>query len=180
MIRQFVHWWSDLRRRSGPRVAIGVAVAVLGMVAGVVLHASQTSNPDDPKLLIAMAKRSDRAGQAQVGHLLYQVTSARLQRLPDNGDENRLIASVNVRISDVKGSSDYIDNKTFHLLVDGELLTHENNVNLTVDENSAVQTQLVFFVPDGTIQADLLIGRASEGAARIGLDLAPHRVADGS
>ena len=76
--------------------------------------------------------------------------------------------------------SDYIDNETFHLLVDGEALTHDNNVNLTVYENSAVQAELVFILPEANEAAELLIGRAKEGAARIPLELVPRRMADGS
>jgi len=90
------------------------------------------------------------------------------------------VARVSVRIADVQGSSDYIDNKTFHLLVDGEALTHENNINLTVYENTAVQANMTFVVPEDTSSAELLVGRATEGVARIPLELEPRRMADGS
>jgi hypothetical protein len=185
MMRKTLQWWSDLRRRSGTRIAVSAVVAVLGIAVGVMLQASQLSgklDASDPRRLIASAKRSDRAGQARVGHLLYQITSTRLERMADpaNSENSRLVARVDVRIADVQGSSDYIDNKTFHLLVDGEALTHENNINLTVYENSAVQASLIFVVPENTSAAELLVGRATEGVASIPLGLEPRRMADGS
>jgi len=185
MIRKTLQWWSDLRRKSGTRIAAGTAIGVLGMAVGVMLQASgvfKKPDPDDPRVLIASAKRSDHPGQARVGHLVYKITSARLQRSRDPGDreQSRLVARVSVRIADVQGSSDYIDNKTFHLLVDGEALTHENNINLTVYENTAVQANMTFVVPEDTSSAELLVGRATEGVARIPLELEPRRMADGS
>jgi len=184
MIRSALQLWSDLRRRSGARIAIGVAIGVLGMALGVLLQARQLFTPsgDDPRLLIASAKRADHPGKAQIGHLLYTVTSARLQRVTDakDHDESQVLARIKVRIADVQGVSDYIDNETFHLLVDGEALSHTNNVNLTIYEKSSAEVELVFVLPEKTQTAELLVGRRSEGAARIPLDLAPRRMADGS
>lgn len=155
------------------------------MALGVVLQASQLFNPpsaDDPRLLIASAKRTDHPGRAQIGHLVYTVTSARLQRVadPKDHDETQVLARINVRIADVQGSSDYIDNETFHLLVDGEALSHTNNVNLTIYEKSSAEAELVFVLPDETPTAELLVGRRSEGAVRIPLEMSPRRMADGS
>jgi hypothetical protein len=185
MIRLAQQWWSDLQGRSGARIVIGVAIGLLGMVLGVVLQANQLFKQpagDDPRLLIASAKRTDRPGQAQVGHLVYTITSARLQRVrdPKDHDEVQCLALISVRVADVQGISDYIDNQTFRLLVDGEALSHVNNVNLPVYEKSATHTDLTFILPEETATAELLVGRPNEGVARIPVDLAPRRMADGS
>ena len=180
MIRSALQLWSDLLRGSWARVVIGVAIGVLGVALGVALQARHSSS-DDPQLLIASAKRTDRPGQAQVGHLVYTITSARLQHVPDpkDHDEMQCEARISVRVADVQGISDYIDNQTFRLLVDGEALSHANNVNLTVYEKSATHADLVFVLPEETATAELLVGRPSEGVARIPLDLVPRRMADG-
>jgi hypothetical protein len=185
MIRSALQLWSDLRRRSGARIAIGVAIGVLGMALGVVLQASQllrAPSADDPRLLIASAKHTDRPGKAQIGHLVYTVTSARLQRVadPKDRDESQVLARITVRIADIQGSSDYIDNETFHLLVDGEALSHTNNVNLTIYEKSSGEAELLFVLPEEIPTAELLVGRRSEGAVRIPLELSPRRMAEGS
>jgi hypothetical protein len=155
------------------------------MALGVVLQANQVfKRPvgEDPRLLIASAKRTDRPGQAQVGHLVYTVISAKLQRIPDpkDHDEVQCQALISVRVADVQGISDYIDNQTFRLLVGGEALSHTNNVNEAVEEKSATKADLVFVLPKEVTTADLLVGRPSEGVARIPLDLVPRRMADGS
>jgi hypothetical protein len=185
MIRSALQWWSDLRRRSGARIAIGVAIGVTGIVLGLVLQATQLlrqPSSDDPWFRIASAKQADRPGEAQVGHLVYTITGARMQRVadPNDSDETQLQALVSVRIEDVQGVSDYIDNETFRLVFDGEALSHSNNVNLTIHEKSSAETDLVFVLPEEITSAELLVGRRNEDAARIPLEFAPRRMAEGS
>ena len=184
MIRSALQLWSDLRRRSGARVAIGVAIGVTGVVLGLVLQASQLfrqPSSDDPWFRIASAKPADRPGEAQVGHLVYTITSSRIQRVadPKDSDEFQLVAQILVRIEDVQGISDYIDNETFRLVVDGEALSHSNNVNVTIYEKSSAEAQLDFVLPEEISSAELLVGRRNEGAARIALEFAPRRMAEG-
>src|SRR5690242_20015859 len=118
MIRLALQLWSDLHRRPGARIAIGVAIGLLGVVLGIALQVTQLFKQpasDDPRLLIASAKRTDRPSQAQIGHLVYTITSARLQHVPDPKDhkEMQCLARITVRVADVQGISDYIDNQTF-------------------------------------------------------------------
>jgi hypothetical protein len=185
MIRSASQLWSDLRRRSGARIAIGVAIGVLGLALGVVLQASQQFKQPasgDPRLMVATAKLIDNGGTAQVGHLLYSISDARIQRVtdPKDTDEVHLLARISVRITDVQGISDYIDNETFRLVVDGEALSHSNNVNVTIYEKSSAETELVFALPEEVASAELLVARRNEGAVRIPVDLAPRRMAEGS
>src|SRR5688500_1337465 len=103
MIRSALQLWSDLRRMSGARIVIGVTIGITGIVLGVVLQAGQPSS-DDPWFRIASAKQADRAGEAQVGHLIYTVTGARMKRVadPKDSDEAQLQAHISVRIADVQ------------------------------------------------------------------------------
>jgi hypothetical protein len=176
--------WSDLRRRSGARIAIGVAIGVTGIVLGLLLQASQLfkqAASDDPWFRLASAKQADRPGEAQVGHLVYTITSSRIQRIanPKGSDKFQLMAHIRVRIKDVQGISDYIDNETFRLVVDGEVLSHSNNVNLTIHETSSAEAKLDFVLPEEIPSAELLVGRRNEDAARIPLEFAPRRIAEG-
>ena len=160
-----------------------MAIGGLGMTAGVLLKTTGIFKPaavNGPSQLIASAKRSDYGGWVQIGHLVYTVLAARL--LPESGgrDASHFLLRVSVRIADIQGVSDYIDNETFRLLVDGAALSHSNNVSVTVDEKSAAQAELVFELPERISKAELMVGRPSEGVARIPLELIPHRIADGS
>lgn len=155
------------------------------MALGVVLQTSQLfkhPSSSDPRLVLADAKLTDRPGQADVGHLRYTVTGAQIERVadPKDSDESQLLAHITVRIADQKGISDYIDNETFHLVVDGDTVNHSNNVNVTVYENASAETELVFVLPEEVGSAELLVGRRNEGAARIPVALSPRRMAEGS
>jgi hypothetical protein len=184
MIRSALQLWSDLRDRSGARIAIGLAIGVLGMALGVVLQAGRLFKQPasgDPRLVLAEAKLAERPGQADVGHLRYTVTGAQIQRVadPEDGDESRLLARISVRIADQKGISDYIDNETFRLVVDGEALSHSNNVNVTIYEHASAEAELVFELPEEVSTAQLLVRRGNEGSARIPVVLSPRRMAEG-
>jgi hypothetical protein len=161
-----------------------VAIGALGVLIGVVLQAGQLlkqPSSDDPGFRIASARQADRPGEAKVGHLLYTVTGARVQRVadPEDADEAKFEVHISVRIADVQGVSDYIDNETFRLVVDGEALSHSNNVNVTIYEKSSAEAELVFLLPEEIPAAKLLVGRRNESAALIPLDLTPRRMAEG-
>jgi hypothetical protein len=184
MVRSALQWWSDLRRRPGARVAIGVAIGVTGVALGIVLQAGplfRHASNADRRFTVASAKLTERSGEAQVGHLVYTVTSARIERVadPKDSEEFEFRARISVRIKDVQGISDYIDNETFRLLVDGEALSHYNNVNVTIYERSSANAELIFVLPEENPSLELLVGRRNEGAVRIPLDPAPRRMAEG-
>lgn len=183
-------WWQTL-----PGVLTGIA-AVITAVGGViaVVHQSgllakwfpssapagprdQNQSPVKASPGAADPPRADpqpgEPGQIRAGHYAFKLLGTQLEpySVDKNGNPQKLALRLSIRVTDVMGTSDYVDRRTIRLSVDGAELMPENSINFAVYDRQSVETQALFIVRADASAIALLLGRPEDAVAKLPLPL---------
>lgn len=190
-------WWQTL-----PGVLTGIAAvitAVGGLVA--VVHQSglfgreaprpASTGPRPQNQVVASAspapaeapkgdaRQPGEPGQVRAGHYVFKVlaTSVEPYAGEQSGGARKLALRLSIRVTDVIGTSDYVDGNTIRLSVDGAEQMPANSINVPVYERQSAETQALFVVPSDASAIALLLGRREDAVARLplALDLSAYR-----
>jgi hypothetical protein len=88
-----------------------------------------------------------------------------------DGKASQLAFRLSMRITDVMGTTDYVDGRTIRLVVDGAELLPENSINLAVYDKQRGETEVLFIIPAHVNQVELLLGRSENATAAIPIEL---------
>jgi hypothetical protein len=108
--------------------------------------------------------------QVQAGHYGFKLLGIKVEAYPGNNPP-KLLLRCQLRVTDLIGTSDYVDRQTIRLVVEGAELLPENSINTAIYEKQSQQIEAVFIIPADVTQVVLLLGRQNEGATRIPIDL---------
>lgn len=111
--------------------------------------------------------------QAQAGHFVFKVLIVKREpyATDGSGQPTKLSLRFSVRVTDIKGISDYVDRTTIRLMADGSKLAPENSINVAVYDNQFIETDALFTVPADVGQLALQVGRDSDATAIIPINL---------
>lgn len=183
-------WWQTL-----PGVLTGIA-AVITAVGGVVAVIHQSgffgrevagSAPSGPRdqnqapvkaspgaiELPKVNSQPGASGQAHAGHYAFKLLDTNLEPYSTGQDGNpeKFALRLSILVTDVMGTSDYVDRRTVRLSVDGAELMPENSINFAVYDRQSVETEALFIVPADASDVALLLGRPEDAVARLPLSL---------
>jgi len=112
-------------------------------------------------------------GQVRAGHYAFKLLGSKLEpySTDKNGNPQKFALRLSLRVTDVMGTSDYVDRRTIRLAVDGAELMPENAINFAVYDRQSAETEALFLVPADASAIALLFGRPEDTVAKLPLPL---------
>lgn len=171
-------WWQTL-----PGILTGIAAIITalgGAYAVLQQGAGKTRESPAPRPSPAAATQpvaaelvpaqANAGSSLQIGH--WQVKLLGTHAAPwqqGEGKAPKVSLRLALRVTDVSGTSDYIDRLTVRLAVDGAELLPENEVMQSVYDRQSVELEPMYVVPQDAASIGLLFGRADSGVGRLPL-----------
>lgn len=117
------------------------------------------------------------ANQVRAGHFMFKVLSTKVEPYSVNADGSpqKLALRLSIRITDVLGTSDYVDGRTIRLESDGAESSAINSTTFAVYDKQSVDTEAIFVVPADASKFELLLGRPEDAVGRLPLTISQSK-----